>query len=62
MEDYPTTDSEVSWIPYLEREEWKDVTAIYPSEAESSVVAIAYSAKCESSFPHGMILTAQVGK
>lgn len=39
---------ETCWIPYKDREEWKDVTPIPQDDGPSSIVAIAYSEKCES--------------
>ena len=38
---------ESSWIPYRDREEWKDVVPIPQDDGPHPIVAIAYSDKCE---------------
>lgn len=41
-----------TWVPLAEREEWKNVSPIFPSENETSVVPIAYSAKFKEVFAY----------
>lgn len=39
-------DQDPGWIAYDKREGWKDVTPVYQTETERSVINIAYSQKC----------------
>ena len=57
-----SSDSEgEDWIPYKERDEWKDVQPVPQDDGPYPVVAIAYSDKCELSilsyFQVGILLT-----
>lgn len=44
-----SSDDEVSneWVPYSERDEWRDVQPLEQDDGINAVVVIAYSEKCE---------------
>lgn len=49
-----SSDDEVSneWVPYSERDEWKDVKPLEQDDGENAVVVIAYSDKCKWNLWH----------
>ena len=56
-----SSDSEgEDWIPYGEREEWKDVEPIKQDDGPQPVVSIAYSDKCKYSFAIGRSACSQM--
>lgn len=44
-----SSDDEITneWIPYSERDEWKDVKPLEQDDGKNPVVVIAYSEKCK---------------
>lgn len=36
-----------AWVPYAEREEWRDVVPLEQDDGPNPIVAIAYAKKCE---------------
>lgn len=47
MSDSSDDECANEWIPYREREDWKDVTPLDQDDGENPVVVIAYSEKCK---------------
>lgn len=47
MSDISDDEWSETYVPYSERNEWKDVVPLAQDDGENPVVAIAYSSKCE---------------